>query len=115
MDRRSKWRIDSVDQVVEVAGYSSSKGVHHKVHSFLHHLHLCNHVRWSCIYDKSLKFSPQMAPTDYAEKSIVSHTVLTCLKQYLHNTKTEDLVESTSMVSAKYPPKVKLEIFTTLE
>ena len=40
-----------MDQVVEVAGYLSFKAVHHKVHSFLHHLHLYNHVRWSRIYD----------------------------------------------------------------
>ena len=30
---------------------------------------------------------PQTAPTDDAKKSIVSHTVLTYSKQYLHNTK----------------------------
>ena len=29
--------------------------------------------------------------------------------------KREDLIESTGMVSAKYPPKVKLELLTTLE
>ena len=53
--------------------------------------------------------------TDDAKKLIVSHTVLTCSKQYLHNTKREDLVENIGMVPAKYPPKVKLELFTTLE
>ena len=29
--------------------------------------------------------------------------------------KREDLTESTGVVSAKYPPKIKLELFTTLE
>ena len=41
--------------------------------------------------------------------------VLTCSKQYLHNTKREDLTKSTGVVPAKYVPKVKLELFTTLE
>ena len=41
--------------------------------------------------------------------------VLMCSKQYLHNTKREDLIESIGMVLAKYPLKVKLELFTTLE
>ena len=59
---------------------------------------------------KSLMF-PQIGPTDDAE----SHTVLTCSKQYLHNTKREDLTESKDMVPAKYPLNVKLELFTTLE
>ena len=51
IDGRSKWEIDSVDQIIEVFGHSPSKGVHHKVHPFLYHLHLCNHVRWSRICD----------------------------------------------------------------
>ena len=63
---------------------------------------------------KSLRFS-QMAPTDDAEKSIVSHTVLTCSKQHLRNTKREDLTKSTGVVPTKYPLKVKLELLTTLE
>ena len=50
---------------------------------------------------------------DDAEKSPVSHTVLTYLKQDLHN-KREDLIESTSVVPAKYPLKVKLELFSQL-
>ena len=58
---------------------------------------------------------PQTAQTDDAEKSTVSHTVLTCSKQYLHNTKREDPIESTGVVLAKYPSKVKLELLTTLE
>ena len=49
---------------------------------------------------------------DDAEKSTVSYTVLTCLKQHLHNTKREDPTKSTSVVPAKYPPKVKLELFS---
>ena len=40
-----------MDQVIEVARHSSFEGIHHKVHPFLHHLYLCNHVRCSCIYD----------------------------------------------------------------
>ena len=44
-----------------------------------------------------------------------SHIVLTFSKQYLRNTKEEDLTEITSVVPAKYPSKVKLELFTTLE
>ena len=53
--------------------------------------------------------------SDDAEKSPMSHTILTCSKLYLHNTKREYLTESTGMVPAKYPSKVKLELFTTLE
>ena len=52
---------------------------------------------------------------DDAEKSTVSHTVLTCLKQHLYNTKKEDLAESTGVVQAKYPSNVKLKLLTTLE
>ena len=48
------------------------------------------------------------------KKSPVSHTVLARSRQYLHN-KREDLAESTSVILAKYPPKVKLEFLTTLE
>ena len=54
-------------------------------------------------------------PLDDAEKSTVSHTVLTCSKQYLHNTKRENLGKSTGVVPTKYPPNVKLKLFTTLE
>ena len=57
---------------------------------------------------------PQMAQTDKAEKIPVSHTVLACSKQYLHNKKRR-LAKSTDVVPAKYPPKVKLELLTTLE
>ena len=49
------------------------------------------------------------------KESPVSHTVLMFSKQYLRNTKREDLTESTGVVLAKYPLKVKLEILTTLE
>jgi len=52
---------------------------------------------------------------DDAEKLTVSYTVHTCSKQHLHNTKREDLIESTGVVSAKYSPKAKLEFLTTLE
>ena len=37
------------------------------------------------------------------------------IRWYLRNTKREDLTESTGVVLAKYPPKVKLELLTTLE
>ena len=38
-----------------------------------------------------------------------------CSKQNLHNTeKEEDFIESTSVVPAKYPPKIKLENFFTI-
>ena len=56
-----------------------------------------------------------LIPNDDAEKSIVSYTVHTYSKQHLHNTKREYLAESTGVVPAKYPPKVKLEFLTTLE
>ena len=36
------------------------------------------------------------------------------LKVDLQNKITEDLTESTDVVSAKYPPKVKLELFSQL-
>ena len=52
IDGHGKWRISSVDQVIEVTGHSPSKSVHHKVHLFLLYLHLCNHVRWSRICDR---------------------------------------------------------------
>ena len=52
---------------------------------------------------------------DDAKKSTINHTVLKCSKQYLHDTKREDLTESTGVMLAKYPPHVKLELFTTLE
>ena len=41
---------------------------------------------------------------------------LTCSRQNLRNKGEEDFMESTGVVLAKYPPKVKLEnFFTTLE
>ena len=38
-----------MDQVVEVAGYLSSEGIHHQVHPFPYHLHLYDNVGWSYI------------------------------------------------------------------
>ena len=38
-----------------------------------------------------------------------------CSKESLAQQKEKDLTESTSVVSAEYPPKVKSELFTTLE
>ena len=209
-----------MDQIIEVSRHPSFKGIHHKVHPFLHHLHLGYYMRWNRISDgwatdvlsfwlargiatfrpflvpslsasaflvfllgihhrvllvqlflqimillgeafycccegldlplqgsRSRFFSlivgggchrtskyhatfcpksgeyglspnsafPQTAPTDDVKKSPVSHAVLTCSKQHLHNTKREDLTKSTSVVPAEYPPKVKLELLTTLE
>ena len=46
-----EWRINSMDQVIEVARHPSSEGVHYEVHPFLHHLRLCDYVRWSRICD----------------------------------------------------------------
>ena len=46
----------------------------------------------------------------------MSHIVLTCSRQNMRNKNKEDLAESTGVVPAKYPLKVKLErISTTLE
>ena len=50
-----------------------------------------------------------------ARKSTVSYTVSTCSQWHLHNTKRIDLTESTGVVLAKYPLKVKLGLLTTLE
>ena len=54
-----------------------------------------------------------LLPTDGANwwcwKSPVSYTVFTCSRQNLCNKEEENLIESTSVVPAKYPPKVKLE------
>ena len=52
---------------------------------------------------------------DDDEKPPIGYTVLTYSKQHLHNTKREDLAESTGVVPAKYPPKIKLEFLITLE
>ena len=40
-----------MDQVFKVAKHPSSKGVHHKVHPFFHHLHLGDYVRWNHVDD----------------------------------------------------------------
>ena len=37
------------------------------------------------------------------------------IQRHLHNTKRKDLTESTGAVPAKYPPKVKSELLSTLE
>ena len=66
-----------------------------------------------CMAFKSLSF-PQMALTDDAE----NHQWVTRFSRARNNTciiNREDLTESTGVVSAKYPPKVKLEFLTTLE
>ena len=59
--------------------------------------------------------SPQMAPTDNAVN--VTNEEHDPNAQMNHLQKEEnknDLVEGTNVVSAKYPPKVKLEIFSQL-
>ena len=48
---------------------------------------------------------------DDAKKLLASRTVLTCLRQDLHNKEEENLTKSTGVVPAKYPSKVKLENF----
>ena len=40
-----------MDQVIEVTRHLSSKGIHHEVHLFFHHLHLRDYVRGSRICD----------------------------------------------------------------
>ena len=82
----------------------------------------CKISNFKCSLNLSSHFSVHLMTNilliyvgDDVEKSTISHTVLTCSKQHLHNTKREDLAESTGVVQAKYPPKVKLELLTTLE
>ena len=54
--------------------------------------------------------------TNWCQKSLVSCIVLMCSRQNLWNRDKEDLIESTGMVQAKYPPKVKIKrISTSLE
>ena len=40
-----------MDLIIKVSGHSSSKGIHHKILSFLHHLHLSYYLRWNRIND----------------------------------------------------------------
>ena len=40
-----------MDQFFKVAKHPSSKGFHHKVHPFFHHLHLGDYVRWNRVGD----------------------------------------------------------------
>ena len=51
---------------------------------------------------------------DDAEKSTLSHTASRA-RNNTYKTKRKDLTESIGVVPAKYPPKVKLELLTTLE
>lgn len=67
----------------------------------------------SCDLRHYLRF-PQTAPTDDTRKSTVSYMVNTCLQWHLHNTKRMDLTKSIGVVSAKYPPKVKLKLLISL-
>ena len=52
---------------------------------------------------------------DDARKLAVSYTANTCSQWHLHNTKRKNLIESTGVVPAEYPPKVNLKLLTTLE
>ena len=65
-------------------------------------------------YDTTPRF-PQVAPTDDAWKITSEVHGKHAIQRHLRNTKREDLIESTDVVPAKYPPKVKLELLTTLE
>ena len=38
-------------QIIEVSRHPFSKGIHHKVHPFLYHLHLRYYMRWNHISD----------------------------------------------------------------
>ena len=51
---------------------------------------------------------------DDAEKSTLSHTA-SRVRNNTCKTKRKDLTKSIGVVPAKYPPKVKLELLTTLE
>ena len=48
------------------------------------------------------------------KKSPISYIVLLYPKRHLHSKKEEDLKESIRVVPAKYPPKVKSELFSQL-
>ena len=65
-------------------------------------------------YDTTPRF-PQVAPTDDAWKITSEVHGKHTIQRHLRNAKREDLTESTGVVLAKYPLKVKLELFTTLE
>ena len=45
--------------------------------------------------------------------SLVSYTILT-LEKVIYATKRKDLTENTGVMSAEYPPKIKLELFSQL-
>ena len=66
-------------------------------------------------YKSTTKPFPQMAPTDDVEKVTSEPQDTYTLEIAPAQHKREDLVESTGVVPAKYPPKVKLKLFTTLE
>ena len=65
-------------------------------------------------YDTTPRF-PQVAPTDDAWKITSEVHGKHAIQRHLRNTKREDLIESTGVVPAKYPSKVKLELLATLE
>ena len=57
--------------------------------------------------------SPQTAPTDDVVK-ITSELRDPCTLETITCNKKDNLTESTGVVPAKYPPKVKLELFSPL-
>ena len=56
-----------------------------------------------------------MALTDDAWKITSEVHGKHAIQRHLRNTKRKDLTESTGVVPAKYPSKVKLELLATLE
>ena len=43
-----RW-VRPMDQLIKVIWHPPLEGTHHKFHSFLHHLHLRDHMWWCCI------------------------------------------------------------------
>ena len=39
-----------MDQLIQFGGHSSSYGIHHRIHLFLHHLHILDHVHRTYFY-----------------------------------------------------------------
>ena len=58
--------------------------------------------------------SPQTTPTDDVEKITSKPNSPRTLETTLAQQKREDLTESTGVVQAKYPPKVKSKLFSQL-
>ena len=65
-------------------------------------------------YDTTLR-SHRRRQLMMLRKSTMSYMANMQSQRHLHNTKKEDLTESTGVVSAEYPLKVKLELLKPLE